>query len=148
MIQPTLPENSVVINDIALPKVDLRYKLIHSNDQPFMLYPDEILVDFNNLYYITNYCRIYHKIKKDFVKTIAGLYLPKWVKDNFPEDLATNPFTYYNTYRTSGYLNYWNNREKKLAYQRAYSKQHYKKVSKKSSESESGSSTKSSKSSN
>ena len=130
MQAPQLPEETIIIDDIALPKVDFLYSSTHHNDKPFMIYPNELILDYNPRYIITSYARIYDKMHDCFRKSIQGVYIPKLIKDTFPEYFYNNPYTKYNLLQTSSLKSYYKNRDKKLQYQRAYQKEHYQKVKK------------------
>ena len=125
MQQVELPDETIIIDDMALPKVDFLYSSTHHNDKPFMTYPNELILDFNSRYIITSYARIYDKMHDTFRKSIKDVYIPKVIKDNFPDYFNNNPYTKYNLLQTSSLKSYYKNRDKKLAYQRKYQKDHY-----------------------
>lgn len=117
---------------LRLPVVDQRYKLQHAVDKPLMLYPGEVTKEYvdekGNKYCISNYGRIYSYKKQTIVKTISGVYLTSWFKNNFTEEELNNPYTEFNLKAISPTSYYQRHKAERLAYQKAYRDNNLEKV--------------------
>ena len=94
------------------PAIDTRYRMVHGNDKPFMLYPDEKSADVGD-YIITSYHRIWSKQREDFIKHIKGIYVPTFIKEHWPEDFETNPYVRAN-YKNTGNREWYNKNKDEL----------------------------------
>lgn len=107
------------MNSFHFPPVDGRYLFIHSQDQPFILYPGELTRQVQVLnrikppttYLVTNYGRIYNKNRSEFVLTIPGKHSATIIRQLFTASELANEYSQHNISRTGTNAYYHQHRQ-------------------------------------